>query len=241
MSDVFRSTLSMPWDTYDAYLFDIDGTLLVSDDAVHYFAFCHTLKMLSGRSMNLEGVTTHGNTDIGILRDALTLGGIHEEQWRQQLNQACAAMGSFVSAHKEELRVRLLPHVHDILNHLQQRGAILGVATGNLKTIGRLKLAAGGIINFFTAGSYSDQDENRRDVFRRALLSVQEQIGSKSKICIIGDTPEDIRAARCNGEDIIAVATGVYSIEELLAEHPNECCRSFTELLASTSFTPSNK
>ncbi len=238
MSDVFRSTLNRAWDAYDAYLFDIDGTLLVSDDAVHYLAFCHALEILSERSMNLDGVTTHGNTDIGILRDALALGGFHEERWRQNLDQACAAMGSFVLAHKEELRVRLLPEVYNILNHLQQRGAILGVATGNLKIIGRLKLASAGILDFFTAGSYSDRYEHRKDVFRHALLSVREQIGSKGRVCFIGDTPEDVRAAKCNGEDMIAVATGVYTFEELLAEHPNKCCKSLTELLANVSVLP---
>ncbi len=31
------------WDAYDAYLFDIDGTLMNCTDAVHYFAFCEAL------------------------------------------------------------------------------------------------------------------------------------------------------------------------------------------------------
>ena len=59
------------WDEYDVYLFDIDGTLLECRDAVHYFAFCAVLDSLAGRPLTLEGVTAHGNTDIGILRDAL--------------------------------------------------------------------------------------------------------------------------------------------------------------------------
>ena len=37
------------WDAYDAFLFDIDGTLLTCTDAVHYFAFCHVFESIAGR------------------------------------------------------------------------------------------------------------------------------------------------------------------------------------------------
>ena len=72
-----RGTLPRSWDAFDAYLFDIDGTLINCKDAVHYFAFCAALKSLSGRNLNLDGVTAHGNTDVGILRDALMLAFNH--------------------------------------------------------------------------------------------------------------------------------------------------------------------
>ena len=47
------------WDGYDAYLFDIDGTLLHCRDAVHYFAFCNALERVAGRRMTLEGVVAN--------------------------------------------------------------------------------------------------------------------------------------------------------------------------------------
>jgi phosphoglycolate phosphatase len=53
------------WDEFDAYLFDIDGTLINCRDAVHYFAFCESLTRIAGRPMNLDGVVAHGNTDAG--------------------------------------------------------------------------------------------------------------------------------------------------------------------------------
>ncbi len=121
-----------PWDSFDGYLFDIDGTLLHCTDAVHYFAFCDALKTLSGRELTLEGVTAHGNTDVGILRDALARAGIAEAAWRPQLGAVQDGMGRFVSARRHELCVNALPHVRPLLDHLQARGATLGIATGNL-------------------------------------------------------------------------------------------------------------
>jgi phosphoglycolate phosphatase len=91
------------WDEYDAYLFDIDGTLLECKDAVHYFAFCAVLKSLAGRPLNLDGVTAHGNTDIGILRDALQLANVPEEAWRGRLPEIRAAMCSHVSENKSDV------------------------------------------------------------------------------------------------------------------------------------------
>ena len=97
------------WDTYDAYLFDIDGTLLECTDAVHYFAFCGALQSLAGRPLNLDGVTAHGNTDVGILRDALTLANVPEPVWRGRLAETRAAMCGHVEDHKSELCAAALP------------------------------------------------------------------------------------------------------------------------------------
>ncbi len=233
MQGQFVSDLSRPWDTYDAYLFDIDGTLLSSEDAVHYFAFCDALAFLSGRPLNLDGVVAHGNTDIGILRDALRFANVPATSWRPLLQDACARMGNFVAKRKDDLSVRLLPGVREVLAYLSQRGAVLGVATGNLEVIGRLKLEAAGILPFFTIGSYSDGLEVREDVFRRALLSAPRQDGKILATCILGDTPEDIRSARINRTECLAVATGIYSYEELLQEGPTACCGSFKDLLVA--------
>jgi phosphoglycolate phosphatase-like HAD superfamily hydrolase len=49
---------------------------------------------------------------------------------------------------------------------------------------------------------------------------------------VVGDTPSDIRAARENQLPVIAVATGVYTIEQLQQESPDVCIRSFEDLLA---------
>ena len=92
------------WDTYDAYLFDIDGTLLHCTDAVHYFAFCHALSAVAGRPLNLDGIAVQGNVDVGILRDAFAHAGIPESQWRPRLAETRAAMCAHVEANKQDFR-----------------------------------------------------------------------------------------------------------------------------------------
>ncbi|HEY0786776.1 MAG TPA: HAD family hydrolase [Acidobacteriaceae bacterium] len=223
------------WDSYDAYLCDLDGTLLHCRDAVHYFGFCHVLSEVAGRPVNLDGVTTHGNTDVGILRDAFARAGVPEEAWRPQLPALREKLCRFVEEHAGELRVELLPGVVEVLGHLQRRGAVTCVATGNLERIGWAKLAASGLRRGFGFGCFSDRWETRSEVFaaaaaRARALVAELRSGVTASVCVIGDTPADVEAARENGLDVIAVATGIFSREELEAARPTVLVRSLSEL-----------
>lgn len=223
--------LSRPWDAYDVYLFDIDGTLLHCTDAVHYFAFCDTLTRIAGRPLTLEGVVAHGNTDTGILRDALSRAGIADDCWRPSIAQHRSAIADFVEQRKEDLCVDALPGVRDVLAHLRSRGALLGVATGNLERIGRLKLARCGLLDWFDFGGYSDGCEYRAEVFRAALSLARSIAGPNAAAVVVGDTPSDIQAAHENSLEVIAVSTGIYSLEDLVACRPELSVRSLEALL----------
>jgi phosphoglycolate phosphatase-like HAD superfamily hydrolase len=224
-------TLGRAWDSFDVYLFDIDGTLINCEDATHYFAFCDALKKLSGRNLTLDGVTAHGNTDIGILRDALKLADIDERDWRDRVTEICDGIACFVEERKAELRISLLPEVEPILKRLRAAGAILGVATGNLERIGKLKLEHCGLIAYFDFGGWSDGQETRGDVFYSAIEKARRVSPNSSSICVIGDTPADIRAAHANGLPVIATATGIYSFEQLSGEDPELCVSSMADLI----------
>ena len=226
-----RGTLQRPWDEFDAYLFDVDGTLLNCKDAVHYFAFCGALKSLSGRELNLDGVTAHGNTDVGILRDALTLAGVPEAHWRPRIAEACSSMCSYVESNRHQIRTDALPATREVLQHLRDRKAVLGVATGNLAAIGKIKLDSCGLLQHFDFFAFSDNLESRADVYSRALERARDLAGADAAICAVGDTPADVRAARHHGINVIAVATGIHSREQLLQEQPDLCLSSLSDLL----------
>jgi phosphoglycolate phosphatase-like HAD superfamily hydrolase len=228
------NALGRAWDTFDAYLFDIDGTLINCTDATHYFAFCDALQKLSGRELNLDSITAHGNTDVGILRDVLIHAGIPEDEWRGGLREACSGMADFVEQRADQLCTNVLPQVREVLQHLRDRGALLGVATGNLERIGRLKLQHAGLLDYFRFAGWSDDYEYRGDVFRAAVTKARALTGPHAAICVIGDTPSDIRAARDNQLPVIAVATGIYSFEQLQRERPELCIRSLEDLVART-------
>lgn len=226
------------WDGYDAYLFDIDGTLLHCRDAVHYFAFCNALERVAGRRMTLEGVVAHGNTDVGILRDAFRLAGIEESLWRPRLDELTGAMCDYVQQRERELCVETLPNVRHTLDHLRDKGAVLGVATGNLRGIGELKLKRAGLLTCFQFAGWSDGFESRAEVFRAAVEQTRNIAGAGASVCVVGDTPADIVAAHANGLSIIAVATGIYTVDALAAQNPDLCVGCLNELLTVSQALP---
>jgi phosphoglycolate phosphatase len=224
--------LSRAWDEFDAYLFDIDGTLLNCRDAVHYFAFCDALTSVAGRPMNLDGVVCHGNVDAGILRDAFVRAGVEEQVWRGELKRICEGIGAQVEANAGQMEIDVLPGAGRVLEHLRARGAVLSTATGNLARVGIAKLGRCGLLEHFQHGGWSDGCESRDEVFRKALAGLREALGTEATVCVVGDTPADVRSAHANGLEVIAVATGIYSGEELEAAGPELLVPSLLALFA---------
>jgi phosphoglycolate phosphatase len=226
-------SLGRAWDAFDGYLFDIDGTLMNSTDAVHYFAFGEALSSVAGRPLTIDGVVAHGNVDCGILRDAFRKHGVPEEQWRHRLPELIAGMGKFVESRRGELRLHVLPQVREVLAHLRAKGTVLGTATGNLAVIGRTKLRQAGLLEMFDFGGWSDGHETRAEVFRAAATEARSRRGAGAALCVVGDTPQDVQAARANDLKVIAVCTGIYTFDQLAIEKPDLLLRGLGELVPS--------
>jgi phosphoglycolate phosphatase-like HAD superfamily hydrolase len=234
-----QNTLGRAWDDFNAYLFDIDGTLMNCTDAVHYFAFNDALSSIAERPLTIDGVVAHGNVDVGILRDAFAHAGIPEEDWRPRLPEILERMRGFVSERQKDFCISVLPSVREVLGHLRARGAILGTATGNLAVIGQAKLNAVCLLDRFDFGGWSDACETRTEVVRRAAAAARKLASNEEiSICVIGDTPADIKAARANELKVIAVSTGIYSFDTLAAESPDFLVRSLTELIEQSAALP---
>lgn len=220
------------WRAFDAYLFDIDGTLLNSRDAVHYEAFLTAMRELYGREVGLEGVAVQGSTDPVILLDALKQAGVSEVDGRTLLTQAMERMCVEVEARSKELTPELCGCVHDLLERLQIEGKLLGVTSGNIERIGWAKLKAAEIDQYFSFGSFSDRNESRAEIFAWGAEEVKRRLGNEARVCFVGDTPADILAAKACGYPIIAVATGIFSLLELAKEEPEMCIPSCKALWA---------
>lgn len=220
------------WRAYDAYLFDIDGTLLNTHDGVHYNSFHIVLREVYGCEGRIDDVPVHGNTDIGILRAALKHhGSLRDGEFESRLPQALEMMRAEVERNADRIRPELCPSIAELLAALHTEGKLLGVVTGNLERIGWAKLKQAGIRKYFDFGSFSDEREKREDIFRHGAEQARRLRGSATTVCFVGDTPADIHAAAGVGLPVIAVATGIYSREQLAEHGPPLCVSSVAELL----------
>ena len=226
------SPLDQTWDGYDAYLFDIDGTLLREPNRVHYLAFVQCLQEVMGRPISLEGITVHGSTDPAILRDAFAAAHISDDEWLHREPAILARLNEIVLSQRECIAIRVMPGVQQTLEHLQSRGIALGVATGNLEQIGWLKVELSGLRHYFTFGGFSDRFPLRADMIAHAAEAARAAAGNSASICVVGDTPSDISAASANGLPTIAVATGIYTVDQLAACRPAFCVPTLEHLLS---------
>jgi HAD superfamily hydrolase (TIGR01509 family) len=83
-------------------------------------------------------------------------------------------------------------------------------------------------------GSLADGDQHlhRDDVAREAFVEVHRRLNGSvrpERVWVIGDTPADVRCARAIGVNIVAVATGIFSEDELRAERPDHLCADFSD------------
>jgi phosphoglycolate phosphatase len=222
------------WDAQNAYLFDIDGTLLRSRDRVHFNSFASSVQRVTGFEITLAGILLHGNTDTAILREACQQAGIPAEVMEQSTEAVLEAMRNAVAEQRHQMDLIRMPGVEKVLHHLAAKGALLGVATGNLEAIGWIKIEEAGLREWFRFGGFSDQFSVRSELIGQAASKAREMAGKGASICVVGDTPRDIEAARANFLSVIAVVTGNYTFEELHALQPEVCASSLADLLALT-------
>ena len=159
------------WDDCDAYLFDIDGTLLHAHGGVHTGAFSSSVQAVMGHPLPIDSVPVHGSTDTGILRDAFRLAAIPDEVWQPRLEEILDLMRQQVLEQRERMSVTVMPGVLSMLAYLKSRGKRLGVATGNLEQIGWLKIEIAGLRDWFTFGGFSDRHAVRSEMIAQALAA----------------------------------------------------------------------
>jgi phosphoglycolate phosphatase len=223
---------SRKWIEADAYVFDIDGTLLNAHGGAHYNAFHSALKEHFGLECKIDGVSLHGNTDTGILRAVLAREGFQDSHFDAKRHAIFSHMCAEVEQNRHLVRAEICPGIPELLEHLKGRKKLLGVATGNLERIGWIKIETAGLRDYFTFGAFSDHHETREDIFRDAISRVRSVLGTDATTCFVGDTPHDIDAAHKLGLPVIAVATGIFSAEQLAKHGPDLCLTSCGDISA---------
>jgi phosphoglycolate phosphatase len=215
----------------DAYFFDIDGTLLVTRDLVHWNGLHQAMLEVYGVDTTIEGIYYHGKTDVAILRAALTRCGVAAAAFDAGLDKARTAVCREVTANAKGIVADVCPAIPDLLSDVQSQKKLLGVSSGNLEIVGWHKIAAAGLKDFFSIGCFGDGCELRTAIFSNAVALAKETLGNDCSVCFIGDTPDDILAARYVNAQIVAVSTGTFGLDELLRLNPDFCCSSCADLL----------
>jgi phosphoglycolate phosphatase-like HAD superfamily hydrolase len=201
-------------------LFDIDQTLINSGGA-GLRALDRACLQLFGIRNAMQDIRPHGKTDPAIAREILHVRFNNSAADTGQIGSVLEAYLSFL---REEVRLspnyRVLPGIISILQEaLSRKHVMIGLATGNVELGARIKLDRGALNPYFEFGGFGSDSEDRTELVRKAAAKAAARAGepiSPSDTYVIGDTPLDIDAGARAGFNTVGVATGSYSIEELL-------------------------
>lgn len=201
-------------------LFDIDGTLLLSGGA-GVRAMTRTFETVFGIPDAFARSDVAGRTDTFLLSTALGEAGLPDTP-----EVHARFRDVYVPVLREEMRrpprgrCELMPGIQPLLDHLAQQASMhLALLTGNFEGAAYAKLGHFGIERFFRWGVFGEESADRNELARVARRRAEERAvppAARERTVVIGDTPHDIRCAHAIGARVIAVATGSYSVEQLI-------------------------
>jgi len=215
-------------------LFDIDGTLLLSDGAGQR-SMLLAGRQLFGADFDFHGLDVAGMIDPQIYEELTTLNpglgmnGRHDhfrDRYLEVLEQELERVGA---------RATTLPGVIDGLRALRRSGqVVLGLLTGNYPRAARLKLQAVGLENsWFEITAFGSEARARAELVPLAMRRYRDLHGrdiSPRRVVVIGDTPRDVACAQEHGCVAFAVATGNSSAAELRAAGAEVVVESLSDL-----------
>jgi phosphoglycolate phosphatase len=215
----------------DAVLFDIDGTLISTGGASDR-AWKRAFKELHGVNVDIPAVTGKGVPDPEVGRTAFksALGREPTDE------EAEALMRRRIDHLPEEVENSpgfvVKDGVVELLDQLIDNGLLLGLTTGNVEEAAHIKLARANLNRYFSFGGYGSDSPDRTELTRKALERGELVSGRRLDLahCFsCGDTPRDVEAGHGAGIRVVGVATGEFTVEELLEAGADAAVTSLRE------------
>lgn len=204
-------------------LFDIDGTLLRRAGPHHRKALTDAVRKTTGLETNFDNVPVAGMLDRDILSAMLRNAGAKPAAIRRDMPELVEQAQRLYVRTCPDLRRKVCPGARMLLYKLWRRGVPTGLVTGNLTRIGWKKMERAGLQRYLRFGAFAELARDRAGLVEIAVRHARREgwIDRGSPVALIGDHPNDIRAAKANGVRAISVATGVISAEELATHAPD--------------------
>lgn len=216
-------------------LFDIDGTLIHSGGAGER-AFAHVCTAEFGIPNGTAKLNFAGRTDTSIIREFFNQFSIEPtpENFRRFLDHYVFQLDHLL----RQLNGTVLPGVHQLIRGLGSlpQPPLLGLLTGNIVLGAEIKLRHYALWDHFVMGGFADDHEDRNQIAHAARNRAGRILKRQLKgpeIVVIGDTPRDVECAYAIGAKSLAVATGKFSVTDLLPEKATWTLPNLTNLSAA--------
>lgn len=197
-------------------IFDIDGTLLLNGPITKRL-FAESFAEVVGRDPVRDDVRFHGNTDRGIFRMLLD---DDDEAYARHFDAFATTFTAKMREHYPSAEgPYLLPGVLELVDALRARDDVaLALGTGNIRETAYVKLGRFGLDSYFPVGGFGGDHLVRADMIRGAIADARVHYDfdfDPADSWVIGDTVNDVIAARDAGCRVMGVMTGPHRQDEL--------------------------
>lgn len=177
----------------------------------------------AGRPITTEGVPVAGSLDRDIVRLMLSQANVAEKRIGQLMPVIVAEAQRHYPRICPDLRHRITPGMRSFLARLKRSEIACGLVTGNLSRIGWHKMKQAGLRQYFRFGAFAEMGRTRGELVRLAMEQARRQgwLTGPRPVYLVGDHLNDIRAAKENQIQIISVATGPMTRQELAQFSPD--------------------
>jgi phosphoglycolate phosphatase-like HAD superfamily hydrolase len=204
-------------------LFDVDGTLFLTDDPLVGRALRQTLSErfeVELRDDPLARVDHAGQTTLRIGRLVLRDAGVAEPEIDAGLRPWCADLSRRyleLLADEDTSEWVAAPHAGEALGRLGAAGHRLALLTGNPEPVARERVERLGLARFFPEGqgAFGCESESRSELI--ALARARAGDWPRGTTVEVGDTPFDASSARDAGVRSLLVGNGT-SLADALAQ-----------------------
>ena len=192
-------------------LWDVDGTLLLNSAKAGAF-YHRAIREVAGvgPAPDEPHAVEHGKTDAQIVTERLARWGGDPEHFDAVSRRLDELSDAYLT---DEARRTAAPGVDAALHAVAGLGWSNALLTGNSRHRALVKLQGAGIdVEAFDwdRSYFGDRFVRRSDL----TASARDDLGTSTAV-ILGDTPADGAAAAAVGFPFLAVATGVYSVDDL--------------------------
>jgi phosphoglycolate phosphatase-like HAD superfamily hydrolase len=207
------------------FLFDIDGTLIQSGGAGNR-SLAKSFRKTFDCEESVEDVFFDGKTDPAIIKEIFSKKFPQKRLTRKIVDRV---LDNYVSYLKMEVafapQYKVMSGVIGTLKELVETENIyVGLATGNIEAGAKIKLDRANLNRFFNFGAYGSDSAEREQIIKIAAkrgYSLAKEPIDKGQTYVVGDTPNDIVAAKKAGFKSVAIASGRYSRKELAKQKPD--------------------
>jgi phosphoglycolate phosphatase-like HAD superfamily hydrolase len=204
-------------------LFDIDGTLLLTNGAGTRAAN-RAFENIYGISEAMTKIDAAGKTDPIILKEIFK-NELNRDYSHEEALELYKLYIPFLEEETSASETTVMPGIPRLLENLSRReDMVLGIATGNIEQGAWIKLKSAGLDHHFKFGGFGSDSHLREHLIIKAKERAIDHVDNRTdiqKTFVIGDTPYDINHGRAAGCVTVGVATGSYSRAELEEHSPD--------------------